>query len=45
MAASVRVTVNIYDMSDERYPEVELHYSYRKKSGKWIGKYLYGGGN
>jgi hypothetical protein len=45
MAASVRVTVNIYDMSDERYPEVELYYSYRKKSGKWKGKYLYGGGN
>ena len=41
----VEVIVNIYNMKDERYPEVDLHYSYRRLNGKWKGKYLYGGGN
>ena len=45
MDSSVEVVVNLFDMSDERHAEVELHYSYRKVRGKWRGKYLFGGGN
>jgi hypothetical protein len=44
MASSVRVVVHLYDTSDERYPEMELYFSYRKTGGKWRGKYLYGAG-
>ncbi len=44
-AKLVEVIVNIYDLKDERYPEVDLHYNYRRINGKWRGRYLYGGGN
>jgi hypothetical protein len=44
-AKSVEVIVNLYDREDERYPEVNLHYSYRRINGNWRGEYLYGSGN